>query len=460
MNSIAEITFINNNFKADTKCNFKEKSKDNSFENVLSDKLNNKEDKEVQDRQIISVKSYNKDKEDRKGKVNLKRKDTDSEEIQKDEDIYNEENENVEFADRKININFMLENIEEIIADINKILLNKNNEKTKLNSDFKSLLIQFENIKKHDVLNLKLEKNIIGLTNQIITLLQTYKENEEIKMDQEISELFSKLNYLVEDLLNKSEQSENLKFFEGFTSRKDNMKKLNTYRESNENKENREIRLAGNMKNEHYKSLIKEDLIEDKIIENDFVGNKNERILTVNNYMNNLIDKFNDVKESILNNYENNLADERTLLQNIDKNMLMKQIIEKLSLNNKKINPEIRIKLKPEVLGDLFLKITTKENLVLARIIVENYQVKQAIEANLDILKDNLKEQGLEIHEFSIDVGQSANFENYNSQSGYNRNYFMNQKGSKLINRDVEKEFLYNNELLNSLIDSSIDLKA
>ncbi|WP_069649608.1 flagellar hook-length control protein FliK [Caloranaerobacter ferrireducens] len=459
MNNIAEMTFINDNFKVDTKCNLKEKPKNSYFENVLSDKLNNNEIKEVKDRQVISIRNYSKNKEQKKEKVNLQRKATNCEEIQKSKVISDDEKENIELVDERINMNLMLESIEEIIADISRILSNQ--ESSKLNNDFKSLLIQLESIKEQNVLNLKLEKNIIRLTNQVITLIQTYEENKEIKMNQELSKFLSKLNYLVDDLLSKNEQSENFKFIKGVISKGNNIKKLNAYKKNSENKESREIRLVGNIKNEHYKLLTKNvDLIEDEIKENNLLGSKNERILTVNNQTNNLIEKFNVVKENILNNYESNLTNEKTLLQNIDKNMLMKQIIEKLSLNNEKTNPEIRIKLKPEVLGNLFLKITTKENLVLARIIVENYQVKQVIEANLDVLKDNLKEQGLEIYEFSIDVGQSANFDNYNSQSGYNRNYFMNQKGSQLINQDVEEEFLYSNEILNSLIDSSIDLKA
>ncbi|SHH27363.1 hook-length control protein FliK [Caloranaerobacter azorensis DSM 13643] len=446
VNSIAEIAFINNNFKSDTKCKSKD-SKHNSFENILNGKLNNKKNKaddgknEVQNGQTISLanKNYSKCKNDEDSKVKLKRKDIDCKKTQKDEVVYNDEK----------------ENIKEIIAYINKILLN--NEELELNSDLKSLLIQFENDEKH-----VLGENIIELTNQIKNLLQTYEKNKGIKMEQDIDKIISKLDLLVEDLLNENKQNGNFNFSQNFLSEIGNMKENNMYIKSDANKENKEIRLVNKEKQEDHKIPIKESLlIEDKkVIENDFIGNKSEKILIINNHMNSLIDRFNGVKENILNNYEDKLVNEKTLFHNIDKNMLMKQIVEKLIINPRKMNPEIRIKLKPEVLGDLFLKITTKENLVSARIIVENYQVKQAIEANLDMLKDNLKEQGLEVYEFSIDIGQSSNFDNYNSQSGYNRNYSMNQEKNKLISQEIENEFLYENGLLDSFIENNIDLKA
>lgn len=459
VNNIAEITFFNDTFKADKKCNLKKKLKNSYFEDVLSNKLSDNEIEENKDGQVIPNKNCSKNKELKKEKIDLQRKNTNNEEIQQNNASPDKENENIELGDEGINMNLMLENIQEIITDINKIL--SNNESSKLNKDFKNLLIQLENIKQQNVLNLKLEKDIIRLNNQIITLIQTYEENKGIKTSQELSKFLSKLNYLVDELLSKNAQSENFKFIEEVISKGNDIKKLNTYEINNENKESGGIRTVGNIKNEQYKLFEKNiNSIGNEVKENNYKSSKNERILTVNNQASNLIEKVNVVKEGILNSYENNSTNETTFLQNIDKNMLMKQVIEKLSLKNKQTNPEIKIKLKPEVLGNLFLKITTKENLVLARVIVDNYQVKQVIEANLDVLKDNLKEQGLEIHEFNIDVGQSANFDNYNSQSGYNRNYFLNQKESKLINRDIEEEFLYNDVILNSFIDSNIDLKA
>ncbi|QIB26192.1 hypothetical protein [Caloranaerobacter azorensis] len=249
MNSIAEIAFINNNFKSDTKCKSKD-SKHNSFENILNDKLNNKKNKaddgknEVQNGQTISLvnKNYSKGKNDEDSKVKLKRKDIDCKKTQKDEVVYNDEK----------------ENIKEIIAYINKILLN--NEELELNSDLKSLLIQFENDEKH-----VLGENIIELTNQIKNLLRTYEKNRGIKMEQDIDKIISKLDLLVEDLLNGNKQNGNSNFSQNFLSEIDDMKENNMYIKSDANKENREIRLVNKEKQGDYKIPIKESLlIEDK----------------------------------------------------------------------------------------------------------------------------------------------------------------------------------------------------
>lgn len=432
--SITEITFNNDDFKIDTKYKLKEKSKSNHFANVLSDKLNNNEIKDdIENKQVVSLERYNENKEKKKDEINFRSKDIESNDIQQSKTVFkeDEETEDSKFLNERINMSFMIENIEKIIAEINRIL--STNENIKLDNDLKNLLTKLENIKGQNSFSLKSDKTILNLASQIEFLLETYKENKkDIKMSHKIKELLNKLNNFTDELFN----------------------------ESSKNKGSNEKKIIENIQNEYYKQHMKTDLLEDEIQENSFVSDKDERVLLINNQLNNLVEKFNNVKANIFNSYGNNLTNEKTLLQDIDKNMLIEQIIEKLNFNNKKTNPEVRIKLKPEILGNLLLKITTKENLVLARIIVESYQVKQVIEANLDILKDNLKEQGLEIYEFNIDVGQSTNFDNYNSQSGYNRNYFMNQKVTKLINKETEEEFLYNNEILTNFLDSSIDLKA
>ena len=67
---------------------------------------------------------------------------------------------------------------------------------------------------------------------------------------------------------------------------------------------------------------------------------------------------------------------------------------------------EMVMQLKPESLGKLALKVVAEHGIVTARFMVENMQVKQIIETNLQVLKDALEEQGLNIEGFSVSVGQ------------------------------------------------------
>lgn len=64
-----------------------------------------------------------------------------------------------------------------------------------------------------------------------------------------------------------------------------------------------------------------------------------------------------------------------------------------------------RIRLKPDELGELSLDISVTDNCVKALISVENYQVKEIIEANLNRLEAELKNQGLTMEQFTVETG-------------------------------------------------------
>ena len=66
----------------------------------------------------------------------------------------------------------------------------------------------------------------------------------------------------------------------------------------------------------------------------------------------------------------------------------------------------MQIKLKPEFLGDLNLRVTTENQHVTVRITADSAAVKQMIEHNLPFLKTELQQHGLQIHKFDVFVGQ------------------------------------------------------
>lgn len=97
--------------------------------------------------------------------------------------------------------------------------------------------------------------------------------------------------------------------------------------------------------------------------------------------------------------------------QQIDKENLVQQIVDniKLSLSNDK--QEIKLKLKPDILGELILKMELKDGNLTAKLIVDNYKTKELIEANLMQLKEQIKDNGLEIRTFEVYVGTNEDFE-------------------------------------------------
>ena len=86
----------------------------------------------------------------------------------------------------------------------------------------------------------------------------------------------------------------------------------------------------------------------------------------------------------------------------------MSQLVEKASLNLKNGLTSIRIKLKPEALGHLRMHITTENNQVMIKILTEIPLVKEIIETNVNQLRAELQNQGLEIDKFDVSVNHGS----------------------------------------------------
>lgn len=108
------------------------------------------------------------------------------------------------------------------------------------------------------------------------------------------------------------------------------------------------------------------------------------------------------------------IANEKTAAFN--KESIFEQIVEKvkIDMDNK---DEIRIKLKPNFLGEVSLKLLSEKGVITAKAYVENYNVKQLIESNLDNLKENMKELGINFETLDVSVGKDSGFDKKNSQA-------------------------------------------
>ncbi len=89
-----------------------------------------------------------------------------------------------------------------------------------------------------------------------------------------------------------------------------------------------------------------------------------------------------------------------------DVQQVINQIVDHMKITIKQDAAEINLKLKPEHLGDLSLKIITERGIVTAQFVAESQQVKEIIEANFNHLKNVLQEQGLKVDQLSVSVGQ------------------------------------------------------
>ena len=87
---------------------------------------------------------------------------------------------------------------------------------------------------------------------------------------------------------------------------------------------------------------------------------------------------------------------------------VLKQIAEKTSTSLKSGQSEIRIDLKPESLGHLRLHVLTDNQQVTVKILAENPRVKEMIENQASLIKNELQNQGIHVNTVKVEMLMSG----------------------------------------------------
>ncbi len=336
------------------------------------------------------------------------------------------------------------------------------NEKTSENKTevSKKLLSENENIDKNQfesILNnfvLNLEKQLstsdegINLKDVLELLQSISSENGKIDLTENLSlkdfkevfafsdnalketeEVLNKLNEFSEEILKALENQDTSK-----DKLKDLMEKLNVISAKVENApvEDSVAKTVESMMKTS--KIIDSAVVSEKVEE--IKNNENSQNLENNDLSNsqgrekqstntiktseNLVIKTNSVKsenvfqaklESIdakIEDVKNNLDIQKQIKSNMKTEIFdqIKNHIAKQSV--KQEHSEMIIKLRPEELGKVELKIEVHKDQVIAKMNVASQVVKEAIESNLDDLKSSLKDKGFDVMSFDVDVKQNS----------------------------------------------------
>ncbi|MFA5523319.1 MAG: flagellar hook-length control protein FliK [Tissierellales bacterium] len=130
---------------------------------------------------------------------------------------------------------------------------------------------------------------------------------------------------------------------------------------------------------------------------------------------------FSHFNDNNFNFFEKDLSNELNLATKqgttiLDKENIFEQIVDQVKIDMGK-KDEIRIKLKPDFLGEISLKLSSEKGVITAKAYVENYSIKQLIESNLDTLKESMKELGLKFEALDVSVGKDSGFEKNNKNA-------------------------------------------
>ena len=138
-----------------------------------------------------------------------------------------------------------------------------------------------------------------------------------------------------------------------------------------------------------------------------------------------------EIKTQILQKEPNPLEIEKP--QNIETPKIVEQIVDKAKIIVDDFKQEVRISLKPEILGEVVLKMEAVKGSITTKIMVDNHRTKDLIEANLYQLKEEMKENGLEIKTFEVFVGSNEDFQRERTQE-----FLLNKKPKKVKIKDEE----------------------
>mgnify|MGYP005837662377 CR=1 FL=1 len=92
-------------------------------------------------------------------------------------------------------------------------------------------------------------------------------------------------------------------------------------------------------------------------------------------------------------------------MKNLDKNELLQQVIQRVQVDLKPGQTEMRMNLKPENLGQLQMKLVLEDGKVTAQFLTSNQNVKEALENSLSQLRQSLQEQGIRVEKLSVLIG-------------------------------------------------------
>ena len=115
---------------------------------------------------------------------------------------------------------------------------------------------------------------------------------------------------------------------------------------------------------------------------------------------------------------------------------VINQIFQKFSLRGAENNKEIQIKLDPPALGKVRMNVNTSGDSVKTTIITENLAVKQAIEMNMNQLKDSFTGQGLKVDSFEVMVGGEHGFEFKDQQQNMAQGSHQHQPVEDFIDKE------------------------
>ncbi len=216
-----------------------------------------------------------------------------------------------------------------------------------------------------------------------------------------------------------------------FSKNNVSVSKQNTIPTSSSNNENnnpnKNVNINNKKENLSAKGKNTDSDFNEEVIKNIEVKDYVKHNLSENN-------QISEVKNNNINIVKNNINTGMKDLQNTIKTIKTTEIISEITRHFQNTDiKSIVFQLSPENLGKIKLLIDYSTNRLTANIEVENEQVKQIIQSNLEQLKNNLQNSGIQLSNINVNIG--------NNDQRYIRNGQAKKKGYQNSNTvKIEKQ--------------------
>jgi len=288
-------------------------------------------------------------------------------------------------------------------------------------------------------------------------LMNNKTENKNVKL----LDFAEKLKNIVENLLDNDKNSLNavlhLKNNDNKTVEKNNNSDSNIKTEDvkpeDNVKLNKKIKVID--KRKHIQNA-KNNSVKDSVSEN---KHKNaspmDKKIDFNNRFSNS-QNIKDFKESVS-------VEKSHSLSKAEINKMIDHIVQKGKIILSEGKSEIMLKLKPESLGNMLLKLQIDDKGKLeGKIVVNNMMAEKVIKDNIAQLKVSFQNMGMEVGDFSVNVNESMNFSNQEREQrfSFDSRTFNNNLKSDLINPDflVSNEYAVENHYLTDWLASNVNI--
>lgn len=358
----------------------------------------------------------------------------------------------LESTELKSSITDMVETLDALDEKSNNVDLSDNFKA--ITDKLENLLVTLENTKDID-LNDTLRETIVDVLEVLQQLSTEVNEKGEVNAekisDEDISVKLEQLMSTIKSQKANSETDNNTELKEVLSEVVEVMESLNTKTDKSKSSEaisDKLEQLSNTFLTKGRDIRTPDTDISDTSIKIKIVTEKNEGM---NNKTIEVLDEAPQIVEKIttelLSPLENQIkaqtptavsVEKASVILNpqqfmdIDKSDIIKQITNKVKTDYENELNEIKLRLTPEHLGELTIKISLERGILSARALVENTNIKQLLESNMGDLKESLEEQGMKFGSIDVSVGKDSEFEEKTP------NFFVSQKQNRRLKATID----------------------